>query len=86
VYTPDDLAEIWVAGSVLMPVATLEVCDRTLAVVHDRLDDSTPVAGGAWAWNGFGFDTALTIPGGGTPACADIDGDGRSDPVIIDRR
>jgi poly-gamma-glutamate capsule biosynthesis protein CapA/YwtB (metallophosphatase superfamily) len=86
VYTPDDLAEIWVAGSVLMPVATLEVCDGTLAVVHDRLDDSTPVAGGAWAWNGFGFDTAPTIPGGGTPACADIDGDGRSDPVIIDRR
>jgi len=85
VYDPDGLREIWVAGSVLMPVAGLAVCDGSLATVHDELDDSGLVAAGAWEWNGFGFDTAPTIPGFGIPACADIDGNGRTEPVIVSR-
>lgn len=85
VFNPADLREIWVAGSVLMPVAQMAVCDGTLAVVHDQLDDPTPIAAGAWEWNGFGFDTGPTISGGGTPGCVDIDGDGRTDPVITGR-
>ena len=85
VYRPDGLEEIWVAGTVLQPVAGLEVCDGSLAVVHDQLDDPAVVAAGAWVWNGFGFATAPTIPGGGKPACADVDGDGRTEPVILDR-
>jgi poly-gamma-glutamate synthesis protein (capsule biosynthesis protein) len=85
VYRPDGLVEQWVAGSVLLPIAALEVCDGSLAVVHDQLDDPTVTAGGAWAWNGFGFDTAPDIPGGGTPACTDINGDGQTDPVILNR-
>ena len=86
VYEPDGLAEIWVAGSVLMPIASLEVCAGSLAIVHNRLDDPTPIATAAWIWNGFGFDTAPSLPGGGTPACADINGDGKTDPIIHNRR
>jgi len=85
VYDPDGLREIWVAGSVLMPVAQLAVCDGSLATVHDQLDDSVIVAGGAWDWNGFGFDTAPDIPGAGIAVCADVDGDGTTEPVIINR-
>lgn len=85
VYDPDGLGPIWVAGSVLMPVAGLAVCDGSIATIHDSLDDPSIVAAGAWTWNGFGFDTAPDIPGTGTPSCADIDGDGRTDPVIVDR-
>ncbi len=85
VYDPDGLREIWVAGSVLMPVAQLAVCDGSLATVHDRLDDGAVVAGGAWDWNGFGFDSAPDIPGPGMAACADVDGDGTTEPVIINR-
>lgn len=85
VYRPDDLGEVWVAGTLLMPVAGLAVCDGSLAVVHDQLDDPRLVAGGAWDWNGFGFDTAPDIPGPGTPGCADVDGDGATEPVIVGR-
>jgi hypothetical protein len=85
VYDPSDLSEIWVAGTVVMPVANLAVCDGAIATVHNQLDDPGVVAGGAWVWNGFGFDTAPDIPGPGTPACADIDADGLTEPVIINR-
>lgn len=85
VFDPVDLREIWVAGTVVMPVAGMAICDGTIATVHDRLDDTGLVAGGAWTWNGFGFDTAPDIPGPGTPGCFDIDGDGVAEPVIVDR-
>ena len=85
VFDPDGLREVWVAGTVVMPVAALAVCDGSIATVHDQLDDPGLVAGGAWEWNGFGFDTAPDIPGPGTPACTDIDGDGRTEPVILNR-
>ncbi len=85
VYNPDGLIEIWVAGSVLLPIADLEVCDGSLVLLHDQLDDPTPVAGSAWEWNGFGFDTAPDLPGSGTPACVDVDGDGKTDPVLLNR-
>ncbi len=85
VYEPAGLGEVWVAGSVLMPIASLEVCDGSLALVHDQLDDREPIVTSAWTWNGFGFDTAPSLPGDGTPACADIDGDGATDPIILDR-
>jgi hypothetical protein len=85
VYNPDGLREIWVAGSVLMPVAGLAVCDGAIATVHNQLDDPDITAAGAWEWNGFGFDTAPDIPGSGTPACADIDGNGTTEPVILGR-
>jgi poly-gamma-glutamate synthesis protein (capsule biosynthesis protein) len=85
VFDPNGLREIWVAGTVVMPVAGMVVCDGAIATVHDALDDPGLVAAGAWEWNGFGFDTAPDIPGPGMPGCADIDGDGRSEPVIVAR-
>ena len=90
VYEPGGLVEVWVAGTVLLPIADLEICDGSLAIIHDQLDNPTVIAAGAWIWNGFGFDTAPDIPGGGDsggghPACADIDGDGQTDPVIVAR-
>jgi hypothetical protein len=83
VYDPDGLTEIWVAGTVFSPIARLEVCDGSIAIVHDSLDDPTPTSTGAWTWNGFGFDTAPELPGAGTPACGDIDGDGSTEPLIL---
>jgi len=85
VYQPEGLVEAWVAGTVLQPIAGLEICQGSLAVAHNQLDDSAIVAASAWTWNGFGFDTAPDLPGPGTPACADIDGDGITDPVILNR-
>jgi poly-gamma-glutamate synthesis protein (capsule biosynthesis protein) len=83
IYDPDGLREVWVAGSVLMPIADFEICDGALAIVHNQLDDPQVIAGSAWEWNGFGFDTAPDIPGPGSPACADIDADGLTEPVIL---
>jgi hypothetical protein len=85
VYEPEAQREEWVAGTVVMPVAGLAVCDGAVAVVHDRLDADVIVAAGAWEWNGFGFDTAPTIPGPATPACIDVDGDGSTEPAALDR-
>ena len=83
VYDPDDLEEVWVAGTVLMPVSGVEVCDGSIAVVHDSLDDPTPIATSAWVWNGFGFDTGTELTGAGEPHCADLDGDGLTEPLIL---
>lgn len=85
VYDPEGLAEVWVAGTVFAPIAQLEVCDGAVALVHDSLDDPIPIASGAWTWNGFGFDTGPELPGRGTPACGDIDGDGATEPLVLDR-
>ncbi|MDX2465987.1 MAG: CapA family protein [Acidimicrobiia bacterium] len=86
VYGPDAVDQTWVAGTVLMPIAALEVCDGSLAVAHNTLDNDIQVASSAWEWNGFGFETAPDIAGRGRPGCADVDGDGLTEPVIIDRR
>jgi hypothetical protein len=32
-----------------------------------------------------GLEAAESLPGQGTPICADIDGDGSTEPVILDR-
>jgi hypothetical protein len=37
-------------------------------------------------WQGFGLRPAAELPGPGTPGCADVDGDGRLDPVILGRQ
>jgi poly-gamma-glutamate synthesis protein (capsule biosynthesis protein) len=85
VYSRTNLDEVWVAGSVSMPVAGLAVCSGSISVTHDSLDDAAVTASGAWVWNGFGFATAPDLPGAGTPGCADVDLDGRTEPVIVDR-
>jgi poly-gamma-glutamate capsule biosynthesis protein CapA/YwtB (metallophosphatase superfamily) len=85
VYGPDDLRPRWVAGTLLRPVARLAACDGSLAVAHSTLDDPTVVATGAWRWGGFGFVPLPELAGPGEPACADVDGDGDLDPLVLGR-
>lgn len=84
-YRPDDLSEIWVAGTLTRPVAALAACDTALAVAYDRLDDERIIETGAWRWVVFGFLPVEPLPGPGVPACVDIDGDGRTEPAILER-
>jgi hypothetical protein len=77
--------ELWVAGTVLQPVRGLAACDGSLAVSYSSLDGSSVVAGDAWIWRGFGFTPLPALPGPGVPACTDVAGDGRLDPVILRR-
>ena len=85
VYRPEDFRQLWVAGTLFRPVARVEVCDGSLALAFDSLDHPSVVATGGWVWQGFGFTVPPELSGTGSPRCIDIDGDGRLDPVIVDR-
>jgi poly-gamma-glutamate synthesis protein (capsule biosynthesis protein) len=84
-YRPGDLRPRWVAGTLVRPVAALAACDGALAVAYSTLDDPSVVAAGAWRWGGFGFVPLPDLPGAGTPACADVDGDGALDALVLER-
>ena len=84
-YRPGDRGEIWVAGTLLSPVVRLAACSGALAVAYSALNGTAVVATGAWVWRGFGFSPLPDLKGRGSPACADVDGDGRLDPVILAR-
>lgn len=84
-YRPRDLRPLWVAGTLLRPVAGLAACDGALGLSYSTLDDRKVVATGAWKWDGFGFAQLPDLPGYGRPACADADGDGSLDPLILER-
>ncbi len=86
VYAAATLAPRWVAGSLPRPVAALAVCDGSLAVGYSTLGDPAVEAAAVWEWNGFGFTVGTPLPGEGSPACADVDGDGLGDPLVIDGR
>lgn len=85
VYRLPDLEAVWVAGAVGRPVTRLTVCDGAVAVRYGALDGHDGVATGAWWWRGFGFRPAEDLTGPGQPGCADIDRDGRSDPISTKR-
>jgi poly-gamma-glutamate synthesis protein (capsule biosynthesis protein) len=76
---------VWVAGTLFRPIARVAVCNGTIALAFDSLDDPTIVAGGAWVWEGFGFTVPAELAGRATPGCSDVDGDGLLDPVIVGR-
>lgn len=80
-----DLRPVWVAGTLVRPVSAVAACDGALAVAFSSLDDPAAVASSAWVWRGFGFVPLEELTGPGVPACADVDGDGRLDPVIGER-
>ncbi len=84
-YRPEDLRPRWVAGTLLRPVGALAACDGSLAVAYTTLEDPEIVAAGAWRWGGFGFLPLPDLPGFGTPGCADVDGDGTLDPIVLGR-
>jgi poly-gamma-glutamate synthesis protein (capsule biosynthesis protein) len=85
VFDPANLEAIWAAGTMAHPVASVAVCDGSVALAFDSLDDPAIVGTSAWAWRDFGFVAPLTLPGPGVPGCVDVDGDGRKDAVIVGR-
>ena len=85
IFRPADLSQVWVAGTLVRPVVEVAACDGALAVAYGRYDQPGTVATDAWRWIEFGFFPVDPLPGPGTPTCVDIDGDGRSEPAIIER-
>jgi poly-gamma-glutamate capsule biosynthesis protein CapA/YwtB (metallophosphatase superfamily) len=85
VFEQDTMAPIWVAGALGWPVAEVAVCDGSMAVAHDHLDTSDIRSVAPWTWSGFGFDEGIDIEGARPIGCADLDGDGRSEPWIGER-
>ena len=75
----------WASAFLFQPITGVAVCTGALALGLSTLDDPGVIAGGAWTWDGFGFRTAPQLAGAATPACADVDHDGRLDPVLTDR-
>jgi hypothetical protein len=84
-YRPQDLSTVWIAGTLVRPVTDVVACDGALAVAYGAHDGEGTVATGAWEWFVYGFLPADPLPGPGTPTCVDIDGDGRSEPAILER-
>ncbi len=83
VFDPSTTEPHWTAGTLLRPVAELAVCDGSIALAFDELDDTHVVATGAWIWWDFGFATAPELPGEGDIGCLDIDHDRQTDPIAI---
>ena len=77
---------IWLSRRPPHPVGAVAACDGSAAFAYTTLDDEAVVATGAGVWSGFGFVLDEELPGPGTATCADVDGDGRLDPVVLDRR
>lgn len=84
-YAIDDLEPRWVAGMTPRPVVGVAACDGSVALAYASLDDATVVSTGAARWRGFGLIGSEELGGRGEPACADVDGDGSLDPVIVGR-
>jgi hypothetical protein len=84
VFTPEWEA-VWRAGRIPRPVDALTVCDGAVALRFTGLDGTADPAAGAATWEGFGLRSAPDLPGPGTPACADVDGDGRLDALVVGR-
>jgi hypothetical protein len=76
---------LWAAGRLPRPVGALAACDGSVALAFTGLDDPAVLATGAAVWEGLSLRSAPDLPGPGTPACADVDGDGLLDPVITGR-
>ncbi|MEA3510260.1 MAG: CapA family protein [Actinomycetota bacterium] len=78
-------APIWLSRRPPHPVGMVAACDGAAAFAYTTLDDNDVVATGVGTWGGFGFVLEEELPGSGVIGCADVDGDGLLDPVVIDR-
>jgi hypothetical protein len=78
-----DLTPIWLSRRPPHPVGALAACDGSAAFGYTTLDEPPVVAAGGGVWNGFGFTLADELPGPATVGCADVDGDGRLDPIVL---
>ncbi len=85
VFTAANMHPIWGAGTLFTPIEKVAPCDGAMAVAYSGLDAPAVTATGGWTWQGFGFAVAPQLPGPGSPTCADVDGDGLLDAVIIRR-
>jgi poly-gamma-glutamate capsule biosynthesis protein CapA/YwtB (metallophosphatase superfamily) len=85
IYRKDTMKPVWVAGMVPAPIAGLAACDGALALAYSTLDDPAVFATGAAVWRPVGLVATDMLPGGGQPRCADVDGDGTTEPVILGR-
>jgi hypothetical protein len=84
IFTPGGEA-LWAAGYIPRPVGDLAACDGSVALAYTGLDEPAVVATGAAVWQGLSLRPAPELPGPGVPGCADADGDGRLDAVILGR-
>jgi hypothetical protein len=84
-YAADDLAPRWVAGVIPRPIFDVAACDGSIALAFSSLDGPAVIATGAARWSGFGLMAADELSGPGEPSCADIDGDGSLDPIVVGR-
>jgi poly-gamma-glutamate capsule biosynthesis protein CapA/YwtB (metallophosphatase superfamily) len=80
-----DGTPIWLSRRPPHPVGYVAACDGGAAFAYTALDDDTVISTGVGVWSGFGFVLEAELSGPGTIGCADVDGDGRLDPVIVGR-
>ncbi|MGB8860063.1 MAG: CapA family protein, partial [Ilumatobacteraceae bacterium] len=71
---------VWGAATLLDPIGGVVVCSRSIGLALTTLDDPAVVAVGSWRWRDFGFATAPVLLGPATVGCADVDGDGTTEP------
>jgi hypothetical protein len=77
-----DLVPMWLSARPPHPVGSVAACDGSAAFTYTGLDDLAVVAVGGGVWNGFGFTLADDLPGPGVVGCVDVDGDGRTEPLV----
>jgi poly-gamma-glutamate capsule biosynthesis protein CapA/YwtB (metallophosphatase superfamily) len=85
VWRAGSVRPVWIAGTVLRPVAALAICGGHIAVAYTDVRGRGVRATGAWEWSGFGFSADPDLAGRGTPGCADVDHTGSLEPVVLDR-
>lgn len=75
--------------TVFRPVSAVAACDGAVSLAFaSDVNANDQVATGASFWGGFGFTSLPSVPdlpGAGDPTCADVNGDGRTEPVITNR-
>jgi len=84
VFTPEGEA-LWAAGLIPHPVGDVAACDGSVALAYTEFDDPGVTGTGAGVWQGMSLSLVQELPGTGAPGCADVDGDGALDPVILER-
>ncbi len=80
-----DGTPLWLSRRPPHAIGHIAACDRAVAFAYTELDSETVVATGTGTWSGFGFVLEEELPGPGSVGCADVDGNGLLDPVVLDR-
>jgi len=80
-----DGTPIWLSRRPPHAIGRVAACDRAAAFAYTTLDDDTVIATATGTWSGFGFVLEEELPGSGRVGCADVDGDGLLDPIVLDR-